>query len=80
MPSMLIGGDAIGPMDYTGTLYVNGDTGDDYIGIVFGYHSNRKFYLVMWKHENENWNTDQAGIKGLQIKVCFDHLLFSTWI
>ncbi|XP_072046269.1 uncharacterized protein [Amphiura filiformis] len=68
MPSMLIGYDALGPMDFTGTLFVNSDTGNDYIGIVFGYQSNREFYVVMWRKENENWNSNQAGIKGVQIK------------
>ena len=69
MPSMLIGYDAIGPMDFTGTLFVNGDTGDDYIGVVFGYQSNRNFYVVMWRKANQNWNSYYAGIKGIQIKV-----------
>ena len=80
MPSMLIGSAALGPMDFTGTMFVNGDTGNDYMGIVFGYQSNREFYVVMWKKENENSDTNQAGIKGVQIKVGQELTLISASI
>ena len=50
---------------------MNSDKGIDYIGIVFGYQSNKKFYVIMWRHENNNLYNDtyKAGIKGIQIKV-----------
>ena len=41
------------------------------MGVVFGYQSNRKFYVVMWRRENSNFQelNDRAGIKGVQLKV-----------
>ena len=58
-------------MDYSGTLYVKDSEGSDYLGVVFGYQSNRKFYVVMWRRENINFGKadTNAGIKGLQLKV-----------
>ena len=46
----------------------------DYIGFVFGYQTNRKFYLVTWKRTHSNYDVTsnyRSGIKGLQIKVRF---------
>ncbi|KAJ8049747.1 Thrombospondin-4 [Holothuria leucospilota] len=68
MPSMLVGLNGYGPVDYSGTFFVNGDTGDNFMGFVFGYQSNRKFYLVMWKRMNSNNPSYFPGIKGLLIK------------
>ena len=43
----------------------------DYTGVVFGYQSNRRFYVVMWRRENSYFKelNDRAGIKGIQLKV-----------
>ncbi|XP_071850679.1 uncharacterized protein [Apostichopus japonicus] len=68
MPSMLIGLNGYGPVDYSGTWYVNGDMGENFMGIVFGYQSNRKFYLVLWKHDNGNNPNYSPGLRGIQIK------------
>ena len=45
--------------------------GSDYLGVVFAYQSNRKFYIVMWRRETINFGKSDtnAGIKGLQLKV-----------
>ena len=60
-----------GPVDYTGVLYIQGRGATDYVGVVFGYQSNRKFYVVMWRRESSNFQelNDRAAIKGLQLKV-----------
>ncbi|KAL3841579.1 hypothetical protein ACJMK2_019700, partial [Sinanodonta woodiana] len=69
MPTILIGNQEYGEINYKGTWYVNGDeTVEDYIGFVFGYTSNRKFYAVIWKREYTNY-AYQAGTKGVQIKL-----------
>ena len=68
-PVMMIGQDTLGPVDFRVTTFVNGDDGGNYLGLVWGYQSNRKFYVAMWKHTNLNKNTVYAGIKGLQIKA-----------
>lgn len=66
-----VGTTRYGPVDYTGVLYVQGRDASDYVGVVFGYQSNRKFYVVMWRRENSNFEelNDRAGIKGVQLKV-----------
>lgn len=68
---MYIGNQRYGPVDFSGTMFVNTREGSNYIGFVFGYQSNRKFYAVMWRHKNLNLdeNTYKAGIKGLTLKV-----------
>jgi len=70
-PGMLIGSTRYGAMDYSGTIYVKDKEGSDYLGVVFGYQSNRKFYVVMWRRENVNFASADisTGIKGLQLKV-----------
>ena len=69
MPSMLLSHVSMTAVDYTGTMFVNTDEGSEYIGFVFGYQSNRKFYVVMWRHTNANNPSNKAGIRGIQIKV-----------
>ena len=66
-----VGSTRYGPMDYSGTIYVKDSEGSDYLGVVFAYQSNRKFYIVMWRRETINFGKSDtnAGIKGLQLKV-----------
>lgn len=68
---LALGSTRYGPVDYSGTIYVKDSEGSDYLGVVFGYQSNRKFYVVMWRRENINFGKadTNAGIKGLQLKV-----------
>ncbi|XP_022097497.1 thrombospondin-1-like [Acanthaster planci] len=68
MPSMLVSQVSMASVDYSGTMFVNTNEGNNYIGFVFGYQSNRKFYVVMWRHENMNNPRNKGGIRGLQIK------------
>ena len=68
-----------GPVDYMGTVYMKGIEGSDYIGIVFGYQSNRKFYVIMWRQKNVNFadSNINTGIKGLQLKVIVNSSLIA---
>ncbi|XP_066913775.1 uncharacterized protein [Clytia hemisphaerica] len=70
-PSLLLGEQRYSEMEFSGVFYVNAksDIGN-YIGFVFGYHSNRQFYLVAWRQANRNYrdNTYKAGIASIQIK------------
>lgn len=66
-----VGQSRYGPVDFSGVLYVKESDSSDYAGVVFGYQSNRKFYVAMWRRENSNFKdlNDNAGIKGVQLKV-----------
>ncbi|XP_048582493.1 cartilage oligomeric matrix protein-like isoform X2 [Nematostella vectensis] len=41
---------------YTGTFFISDSLDDDFAGIVFGYQSNRNFYLVSWKQKTQTYN------------------------
>ncbi|ELU16244.1 hypothetical protein CAPTEDRAFT_153142 [Capitella teleta] len=71
MVSMLVGDNQYGAVDFSGTWYVNTDEGHEYLGFVFGYQNNRKFYVVMWRADNLNYGGTayEGGIKGVQLKV-----------
>ena len=60
-------------VEYSGVLHVNDDKGIDYLGVVFGYQSNKRFYVVMWRHQNMNYKNDsyKAGTRGIQLKVMY---------
>ena len=52
-------------MDYEGKVVVNTKKDDDFIGFVFSYQSNRRFYVVSWKRHDR----DENGRAGVCIKV-----------
>eukprot|EP00493_Phyllostaurus_siculus_P001597 UN01605 len=68
--AIMLSKDNIGPLYYRGTWFVNSDRCLGYVGFIFGYQDNKKFYAVMWKHQHWNWfSTYRAGIKGIQLKL-----------
>ena len=69
---LFLGAQSYGAMEYKGTWFVTNSSASDYIGFVFGYVNNRKFYLVKWRGNHYNYDgslTYRAGIKGVQLKV-----------
>jgi len=59
-------------MNLTGSIFVNGEVNfNGYVGFIFGYQSNRRFYAVLWRNDHRNGGHDftHTGQKGLQIKV-----------
>jgi syndecan 4 len=49
-PSLVIGYDYYGSVVYNGSLFVDDRTrDDDFVGFVFAYQSNKRFYIVNWK-------------------------------
>eukprot|EP00058_Branchiostoma_floridae_P004014 XP_002589502.1 hypothetical protein BRAFLDRAFT_88361 [Branchiostoma floridae] len=59
------GPDYFGNLDYSGTFFVNTQTDDDFVGFVFSYQSNSRFYLVSWKQTGDS----QGGQAGVQLKI-----------
>lgn len=57
-------------MDYQASMHAKNSTAANYIGLVFGYHNNREFYVAIWRHNHLNRDSGPpTGLKGIQIKV-----------
>lgn len=52
-------------------MFVDSIVGDDYVGFVFNFQSNRRFMLVSWKQSSQfYWTNPRAeATAGLQIRV-----------
>ncbi|KAI8498192.1 hypothetical protein Bbelb_241360 [Branchiostoma belcheri] len=64
-PSLLLGPDNFGNLDYRGTVFVNTQVDDDFVGFVFSYQSNSRFYLMSWKQAGDS----SGGQAGVQLKL-----------
>ena len=51
-PGLAIGRHSINGLDYSGTLYINTETDDDYVGFVFGYQRNVIFFVDLKRHHS----------------------------
>nr|XP_054757138.1 thrombospondin-4-like [Lytechinus pictus] len=85
VPVLLVSNEKFEDVIYTGTMYVNGDeeTGDNMcIGLVFGFHDIRQFYLVQWwKQFGFQTETNLPGIviKRIFAKDHSDDFLAALW-
>lgn len=72
-PGLAIGPDTFQGVDYRGTVQVNTEADDDYLGVVFSYQSNARFYAIIWKQNDQSyWWPDPFRAKakaGLQLKL-----------
>lgn len=70
-PSLFVGYNSFSSVEYSGTLYVDTELDDDYIGIVFNYQSNKRFMLVSWKQREQEYrrNVGPLAKAGLQIQM-----------
>ncbi|XP_031632163.1 cartilage oligomeric matrix protein [Contarinia nasturtii] len=72
-PGLAIGYDAFGGVDFEGTFFVDTEIDDDYVGFVFSYQSNSKFYSVMWKKNTQTyWQATPfraSADPGIQLKL-----------
>ncbi|PFX20514.1 Thrombospondin-3b [Stylophora pistillata] len=55
-PGILISFTRFGHVDYSGTFFISDKDDDDIAGLVFGYQSNRHFYVCSWKRKTQSYN------------------------
>lgn len=72
-PGLAVGYDAFGGVDFEGTFFVDTEIDDDYVGFIFSYQSNSKFYAVMWKKNIQTyWQATPfraSAEPGIQLKL-----------
>lgn len=73
-PGIGVGEVNFGGVNYDGTFFINNANGDDdFVGFIFSYQSNKKFYVVMWKQGQQNYWVPTPflarGDPGIQIKL-----------
>ncbi|KAL1501068.1 hypothetical protein ABEB36_006466 [Hypothenemus hampei] len=72
-PGLAVGHDKLYGVDFEGTFFVDTEIDDDYVGFIFSYQNNRKFYTVMWKKNQQTyWQPTPfraVAEPGIQIKV-----------
>ncbi|XP_046970166.1 cartilage oligomeric matrix protein isoform X2 [Vanessa cardui] len=72
-PGLAVGFESFGGVDFEGTLFVDTQIDDDYVGFIFGYQNNKRFYVVMWKKNTQTyWQTTPfraVAEPGIQLKL-----------
>ncbi|GBO98405.1 Thrombospondin-3b [Eumeta japonica] len=72
-PGLAVGNDTFGGVDFEGTLFINSHVDDDYVGFIFGFQSNKRFYVMMWKKNQQTyWQTTPfraVADPGIQLKL-----------
>lgn len=59
-PGLIVGDHRITGLNYEGTIYVDDDEDNDFVGVVFSYLANTDFYLVSWKKAFQSLVTAQC--------------------
>ncbi|XP_076289309.1 thrombospondin isoform X2 [Lasioglossum baleicum] len=54
-PGIAIGPDVFSGVDFEGTFFVEDEEDDDWVGFVFSYQDNRRFYIVTWKKGQQTY-------------------------
>ncbi|XP_037081699.1 cartilage oligomeric matrix protein-like isoform X2 [Pollicipes pollicipes] len=72
-PGLAVGFHKFSGVDFEGTFFVDTEIDDDYVGFVFSYQDNKKFYTVMWKKNTQTyWQATPfraVAEPGIQLKV-----------
>ncbi|XP_076356143.1 cartilage oligomeric matrix protein-like [Tachypleus tridentatus] len=54
-PGLAVGFQAFGGVDFEGTFFVDTEIDNDYVGFIFSYQDNARFYTVMWKKDLQTY-------------------------
>ncbi|XP_049787190.1 cartilage oligomeric matrix protein [Schistocerca cancellata] len=72
-PGLAVGFDEFGGVDFEGTFFIDTEIDDDYVGFIFSYQNNHKFYAVMWKKNTQTyWQATPfraVAEPGIQLKL-----------
>ncbi|XP_077299488.1 cartilage oligomeric matrix protein-like [Arctopsyche grandis] len=72
-PGLAVGYDSFNGVDFEGTFFVDTEVDNDYVGFIFSYQDNHKFYAVMWKKDTQTyWEATPfraVAEPGIQIKA-----------
>ncbi|ROT81457.1 hypothetical protein C7M84_025379 [Penaeus vannamei] len=66
--SAAVGDVSLGSVDYEGTFTIE-STDDDFVGFVFSFQDNRKFYMVNFKEAAQQLSTPAISDQGLHLKL-----------
>lgn len=72
-PGIAVGDVTFNGVDFNGTLRVGTQHDDDFVGLVFSYQNNKRFYLISWKQSDQvYWEMKPfraSAVRGIQIKL-----------
>lgn len=72
-PGLAVGYHRFGGVDFEGTFFVDTEIDDDYVGFIFSYQDNSRFYTVMWKKNTQTyWQATPfraVAEPGIQLKL-----------
>jgi len=74
IPSLFVGTGKYEGFDFSGNMFVQTSSDDDFIGFAFAYQGARRFYLVSWKQTNQGyWRRHSThalyATAGIEIKL-----------
>ncbi|XP_066924017.1 cartilage oligomeric matrix protein-like [Clytia hemisphaerica] len=60
-PAILLSQNSYNGFDFSGTLFIDTLSDDDFVGLAFSYQNNRNFYLFSWKQKQQAYWRSKPG-------------------